>query len=64
MVINLKCAKQHIHYIKNNLNLLSSALDEIGIKLININVEEIKESHKNIINFFNDFIINELDVKV
>ncbi|CDF58697.1 flagellar hook-length control protein FliK [Thermobrachium celere] len=64
MVINLKCEKQHIHYIKNNLNLLSSALDEIGIKLINVNVEEIKESHKNIINFFNDFIVNELDVKV
>lgn len=64
IIINIKCDKNHIDYIKTNLKILKDSLGQIGLNLINATVEEIKSPHKDIINFFNDFIINELDVKV
>jgi hypothetical protein len=64
IIVNIKCDKKYIDYIKANLKILKESLDQIGLNLINSSVEEIKTPHKDIINFFNDFIINELDVKV
>ncbi|WDC84326.1 flagellar hook-length control protein FliK [Caloramator sp. mosi_1] len=64
IIINIKCDKNYIDYIKSNLKILKESLNDIGLNLINASVEEIKPPHKEIINFFNDFIINELDVKV
>ncbi|SHE64438.1 flagellar hook-length control protein FliK [Caloramator proteoclasticus] len=64
IIINIKCDKKYIDYIKANLKILKESLNQIGLNLINSSVEEIKTPHKDIINFFNDFIINELDVKV
>lgn len=64
ILINLKCAKEFINLLKDQSEMLKSSLHDMGLNLMNISVDEISNSHKNLVDFFNEAIFSDLDVKV
>lgn len=64
ILLNLKCQKKFIDIIKGHSDILKSSLQNMGLNLLNITVDEISNSHKNIVDFFNEAIFSDLDVKV